>query len=201
MEEKGRYQLVEEDFAYAIVDNEEHKTYQQDCFDFGNICDLLNQQSKRIKELEETNKVLSNELTKNSILKQDHIETCCGIPIFEIPKIKEENQQLKQQLEEKEKEIATLEVMLAENKNDIQEIKEFEIGEYQYDLTDEDARYSLKCEFLHKDQDKISFAVEQLEKVKDFVNNLYGEYSASVTTNFIDNQIKELKGVNYESNK
>lgn len=51
-EEKERYTLVEEDFAYAIVDNEEHKTYQQDCFDFGNICDLLNQQDKRIKELE-----------------------------------------------------------------------------------------------------------------------------------------------------
>ena len=43
-------------------------------------------------------------------------------------------------------------------------------------------------------QDKISFAVEQLEKVKEFVNDFYGEYSASVTTNFIDNQIKSLKG-------
>ena len=42
-------------------------------------------------------------------------------------------------------------------------------------------------------QDKILFAVEQLEKVKEFVNNIYGEYSASVTTNFIDNQIKQLK--------
>lgn len=57
---------------------------------------VLNQQHKRIKELEETNKVLSNELIKNSILKKGYIETCCGIPIFEIPKIKEENQQLKQ---------------------------------------------------------------------------------------------------------
>ena len=66
---------------------------------------LLNQQDKRIKELEETNRVLSNELTKNSILKQDHIETCCGIPIFEISKMKEENKQLKQQLHDLPKKI------------------------------------------------------------------------------------------------
>ena len=69
MEEKERYKLLEEDFAYAIVDNEAHKTYQNDCFDFSNICDLLNQQDK-------------------------------------------ENQQLKQQLAEKEKEIEKLEEQL-----------------------------------------------------------------------------------------
>ena len=96
MEEKERYVIVyfDNDTSWKIIDN---KTKQE----VGGIDDmikLLNQQDKRIKELEETNKVLSNELTKNSILKQDHIETCCGIPIFEIPKMKEENQQLKQQL-------------------------------------------------------------------------------------------------------
>ena len=48
------------------------------------------------------------------------------------------------------------------------------------------------CNDFHK-RDKISFAVEQLEKVKEFVNDIYGEYSASVITNFIDNQIKSLK--------
>lgn len=37
-------------------------------------------------------------------------------------------------------------------------------------------------------------AIEKLEKVKEFVNDFYGEYSASVITNFIDNQINELKG-------
>ena len=36
-------------------------------------------------------------------------------------------------------------------------------------------------------------ALERLEKVKEFVNEIYGEYSASITTNFIDNQINELK--------
>lgn len=45
---------------------------------------------KQIEKLKATNKVLSNELTKNNIVKQDYIETCCGIPIYEIPKLKEQ---------------------------------------------------------------------------------------------------------------
>lgn len=60
------------------------------------IIKKLNLQDKRIKELEATNKILSNELTQNGIVKQDRLETCYGIPIYEIPKLKEENQQLKQ---------------------------------------------------------------------------------------------------------
>ena len=96
MEEKERYEVhIYDDvrvdlYNNGVLDKSINDTYKLE--------KLLNQQDKRIKELEETNKVLSNELTKNSILKQDYIETCCGIPIFEIPKIKEENQQLKQQL-------------------------------------------------------------------------------------------------------
>ena len=101
--EEERYKIDKSTNYYTntIVDTKTNTYY-------GNIeehIDLLNQQDKRIKELEETNKVLSNELTKNSILKQDHIETCCGIPIFEIPKMKAENQQLKQQLHDLPKKI------------------------------------------------------------------------------------------------
>ena len=96
MEEKERYELNDND---CIIDNEKDVAICDIC-DVSEspkiLVNLLNEQDKRIKELEETNKVLSNELTKNSILKQGYIETCCGIPIFEIPKIKEENQQLKQ---------------------------------------------------------------------------------------------------------
>ena len=101
MEEKERYgcRYIRGEFD-VFIDNETDKylTIQE-------VKHLLNQQDKRIKELEKTNKVLSNELTKNNIIKQDHIETCCGIPIFEIPKIKEENQQLKQQLHDLPKKI------------------------------------------------------------------------------------------------
>ena len=93
MEEKERYELFGE---HCIKDNNPNARCQ--LLNAYGACVILNEQDKRIKELEETNKVLSNELTKNSILKQRYIETCCGIPIFEIPKIKEENQQLKQLL-------------------------------------------------------------------------------------------------------
>lgn len=118
MEEKERYEIhIYDDvcvdlYNNGVLDKSINDTYKLE--------KLLNQQDKRIKELEETNKVLSNELTKNSILKQRHIETCCGIPIFEIPKMKEENQQLKQQLAEKEKEIEyqeSMKILAVENKN------------------------------------------------------------------------------------
>ena len=85
-----------------------------------------------------------------------------------------ENQQLKQQLAEKDKEYQSFKKIADENVN------------YLKNRILEETR-SLN-------QDKISFAVEQLEKVKEFVNEIYGEYSASITTNFIDNQINELKG-------
>ena len=105
MEEKERYE-----YFFGTNTIKDNKTNQF----YGRVVDLLNQQDKRIKELEETNKVLSNELTKNSIVKQDHIETCCGIPIFEIPKMKAENQQPKQQLAEKRCEICGSKMILGE---------------------------------------------------------------------------------------
>ena len=42
---------------------------------------------KQLEELKSTNKVLSEELTKDKILKQDCLTTCCGIPIGDIPKL------------------------------------------------------------------------------------------------------------------
>lgn len=47
--------------------------------------------TKENQELKSTNKVLSEELTKDKILKQDCLTTYCGIPIGDIPKLK--NQQ------------------------------------------------------------------------------------------------------------
>ena len=45
------------------------------------------QLKKQLEELKSTNKVLSEELTKDKILKQDCLTTCCGIPIGDIPKL------------------------------------------------------------------------------------------------------------------
>lgn len=51
---------------------------------------------------------------------------------------------LEEQLAEKENKIASLEVCLLENKNNMKEMQEFKIGEDEYDLTDEDARNDLR---------------------------------------------------------
>ena len=61
------YNLLEEKMARLINKNE-----------------LL---KKQLEELKSTNKVLSEELTKDKILKQDCLTTCCGIPIGDIPKL------------------------------------------------------------------------------------------------------------------
>lgn len=42
---------------------------------------------KKIEELEATNNVLSSELTKDKVIKQDYLTSCCGIPISDIPEI------------------------------------------------------------------------------------------------------------------
>lgn len=42
---------------------------------------------KQLEECIATNEVLSHELTKDKILKQDYLITCCGIPIGDIPKL------------------------------------------------------------------------------------------------------------------
>ena len=46
-----------------------------------------------------------------------------------------------------------------------------------------------------KEQDKISFVVEQLEKVKEFCEKVYGaEHAEDVIEEYVDNQIKKIKG-------
>ena len=102
LEEKERFELFGE---HCIKDNDINARCQ--LLDAYKACVVLNEQDKRIKELEETNKVLSNELIKNNIMKQDRLKTCCGIPIYEVPKLKEENELLK--LEQKELAIEKLE--------------------------------------------------------------------------------------------
>ena len=111
--------------------------------------------------------------------------------------------QLKQQLAEKDKEIANLQVLIIENKNDVKEMREFKIGDNDYDLTDEDARNDIKCQIEHQTQ----LAIQELEKVKDTLkhfcnihNDEYYGVKAEVkgieldVCESIDYQIKVLKG-------
>lgn len=82
--EKERYEWSEP-YADGVFDNDTGETWD--------ALELVREQYKRIKELEAANKVLSNELTKNNIVKQDRLETCCGIPIYEIPTLKQSQNQ------------------------------------------------------------------------------------------------------------
>ena len=53
---------------------------------------------KQLEECIATNEVLSHELTKDKILKQDHLTTCCGIPIGDIPKLKKQLEETNRKL-------------------------------------------------------------------------------------------------------
>ena len=63
---------------------------------------------EQIEELKSTNKVLSEELTKDKILKQDYLTTCCGIPIGYIPKLLNQQKEFIKYLEKEIKKYDSL---------------------------------------------------------------------------------------------
>ena len=71
-EDYGRTQFVDE--IYKLQQENQQLKIQ------------ISAREEEYRKLNETNKVLSQELTKDKILKQDHLTTCCGIPIGDIPK-------------------------------------------------------------------------------------------------------------------
>ena len=173
MEEKERYELFSE---LCIKDNNINaecqllNTYQS--------CVILNQQDKRIKELEEENKKANiNNYLEDYFLAE------------------KENQQLKQQLEEKDKKIKKL-------------TEELDDKNFCKDFVDLYTENKLKTQMLHENwKDKISFTIEQLEKVKNIILNERkitsfkfdifnkGKDTALFWLNEqIDNQINGLKG-------
>ena len=94
----------------------------------------------------------------------------------------------------KDKQIAKLEAKLVEKD------KEIEIVKHERDANG--GSYMSACKMLTKErQDKISFAVEQLEKVKELVEEKSMTQSpfgtqkiyASDVSSIVDNQINELK--------
>lgn len=113
-----------------------------------------------------------------------------------------ENDLLRQLLDGKDKEIANLQVLIIENKNDVKEMREFKIGDNDYDLTDEDARNDIKCQIENQTQ----LAIQELEKVKIELKNkicLMQNTEHCYSQRFIswyemcdqiNKQIKELKG-------
>lgn len=227
MEEKERYELndndciIDNEKGVAICDicdvSESPKI----------LVDLLNQQDREINRLtkmlytttkhadklnEENNKL--NKIIKANIISAD--------------KVVKENQQLKQQLEEKDKieytdtinfvetsepdivakELDRLNEQLAEKDKEIEQLKKFddlnktffELFRTAFKEPDkvDDLFNTLKTIQEKHNQDKISFAVEQLGKIKRYIDdNAYyiDEINFGEEINeYIDNQIKELKG-------
>lgn len=116
-------------------------------------------------------------------------------------------------LEEKDQQIADLEAKLAEKDKEIEKLKKFDdLNKTFFDLFRtafkepdkvDDLFNILKTIQEKQDQDKISFALEQLEKVKEKINDCpitdydtnkhFVKMYQSDAIRQLDNQIKQLK--------
>ncbi len=84
--------MKKEDYFKYYIQGSDHYLMPKDVFDelfneMENWKEEAKELKKQLEELKSTNKVLSEELTKDKILKQDCLTTCCGIPIGDIPKL------------------------------------------------------------------------------------------------------------------
>ena len=76
-----KYLNAAADYETTMVEKEQLNSLVNSCQE------EIRKLKKQLEELKSTNKVLSEELTKDNILKQDCLTTCCGIPIGDIPKL------------------------------------------------------------------------------------------------------------------
>lgn len=107
-------------------------------------------------------------------------------------------------LNEQYKHIKDLEAKLAEKEGEIEDLKAQRRIYLNRSVEECNKITDLEFELQHKHQDKISFAVEQLEKVKENIKkvpiidfDLSGNFEKMYKQDAIrqiDNQIKELKG-------
>lgn len=88
---------------------------------------------------------------------------------------------------EKDRKINDLQSQLAEKDKEIEDLKAQRHIYLNRSVEECNRITDLEFELQHKDQDKISFAVEQLIKVKEYWSNHEDIYW------YIDNQIKQLK--------
>lgn len=154
MEEKERYEIhIYDDICVDLYDN---GVLDKSINDTYKLEELLNQQSKRIKELEEELDDAKRDYIPKLEFGLQRANKMCR-------DAEKENQQLKQQLAEKERQVKKL---------NLEAQKYFE---------------DAYCNDFHN-QDKISFAISQLDKVKDYAQHIQGGL-----INYINNQIEELK--------
>ena len=138
------------------------------------------------KELKETNKILANEFSKDSIIHQDSLRTCCGIPIDKIPKLLEEkenlceeNKGLKRQLEKlKNGYKIKLEKLLAEGMEPDSEdfyLAEIEGKANDYDkLLNQQKKFTKYLENMLDDENNI-FSVVKVKDVLQKYKSVIGD--------------------------
>lgn len=154
-------------FYYDIYNQNANFNKKQALIDLGRIAITLNEQDEKIKELEEEiknqNKVIWDENDK-AVLCGD-----CYCLNNDVRKLVEENQQLKQQLEEKDKEIKRL------------------LNNWKNSKLQQTRLYNeLK-------QSQNSKAIEVLERAKIEFETYYADNIWNYP-DWIDNQITELRG-------
>lgn len=81
-----------EDYSKYYVQGSDHYLIPKDEFvelfnEMTNWKEESIELNKQVEEYKATNGILSQELTKDKVLQQDHLTTCCGIPIGDIPKL------------------------------------------------------------------------------------------------------------------
>ena len=84
--------MNKEDYNKYYIQGSDHYLIPKDEFEelFNEMINLKEEAKELKKQVEEykaTNKILSHELTKDKVLQQDCLTTCCGIPIGDIPKL------------------------------------------------------------------------------------------------------------------
>lgn len=173
MEEKERYEIhIYDDICVDLYDN---GVLDKSINDTYKLEELLNQQSKRLKDLEQENRELHTAINlsiPNQTAMKDEIERLHTCVDNRIDELENENQQLKQQLAEKDKQIDYYQSLLKRSCDEC----------------------NIKLKTI-----KTNFALEQLEKVKEKALHFYVNDTPKLTgfyidVNEIDNQINELKG-------
>ena len=102
---KQKYENAVADYETAMAEKEQLNSLVNSCRE------EIRELKEQLEELESTNKVLSEKLTKDKILKQDCLTTCYGIPIGDIPKLINQQKKFIEYLE--------YQVKLQEELNDI----------------------------------------------------------------------------------
>lgn len=172
--------------------DDKHIGICKDCYNgmFRNGNELISKFITKISDLEA--KLAEKDLRIEELESQFAYECECNKQFVDCQK---ENTQLKQQLAEKEKELhyktAECEKWKADYEN-CSRLEKLMTKEHQYCLDN----------WIASDQNKISFCIEQLEKVKELAEDILDDAIKNCSLNesyydnlldYIDNQIKQLK--------